>query len=197
MRVVRWTAIAVGAACLLPGELDAQSAQRFSLQASGLYAALFGEAYEGFDGGPGFEAQLRFTPGAFSLGVGYQYTSHQFLDDPANLRLDGGFIEPRYVIIIGSNTFAPYIAARVSVLRQSYRAGGFSGSTTGFTVNGGGGMLTRLSSRLNLELGVTYGYARFGEGEARDPVTGLVVPFPNGPGSNLLVRAGLAIGIGG
>jgi hypothetical protein len=196
MSIARWMVVIGGAACVLAGDATAQSAQRFSVQGSGIYAALLGEAYEGFNGGPGFEAQLRFTPGALSFGIGYQYTSHQFVSDPANLRLDGGFFEPRYVIIIGSNTFAPYIAARVAVLRQSYQGGGLRGSTTGVTVNGGGGVLTRLGSRLNLDLGVTYGYATFGESEYRD-TAGNTFPFPSGSGSNVMVRAGLAIGIGG
>ena len=197
MRMLTKVAVIVGAACLLAAEATAQSAQRFSIQASGIYAALFGEAFEGLDGGPGVEAQLRFTPGALSFGAGYQYTSHEFVSDLANVRLDGGFLEPRYVIVTGSNTFAPYLAARFSVLRQSFSAGDITGSTTGITVNGGGGVLASLSSRINLDVGVSYGYARFRDSEYRDPRTGFTHPFPSGSGSDIVVRAGLAVGIGG
>jgi hypothetical protein len=50
----------------------AHSSQRVVVQVSGLYAELFGKTYEGLGGGSGFEAQLRYTPGAFSIGAGYQ-----------------------------------------------------------------------------------------------------------------------------
>ncbi|MDQ3809598.1 MAG: hypothetical protein M3336_04840, partial [Chloroflexota bacterium] len=85
MRIMRWLAATVGAACLLPAQVTGQSAQRLSVQASGLYAALFGAAYENLNAGPGFEAQLRFTPSALSLGVGYQYTDHDFQVFPATV----------------------------------------------------------------------------------------------------------------
>ena len=44
-------------ALALTAPLSAQSARRISLQASGLYVGVFGDAFEGLKNGPGFEAQ--------------------------------------------------------------------------------------------------------------------------------------------
>jgi hypothetical protein len=57
-------------------------------------------------------------------------------------------------------------------------------ASNGGTVNLGGGVLARLTSRANLDFGATYGYTRFSGGIA-------------GSGSDLVLRAGLAIGLGG
>jgi hypothetical protein len=193
--------MAAGVAVFSAGDLTAQSAQPISLQVSGIYASLFGEAYEGLKNGIGGEAQLRFTPGALSIGAGGQYTRHEIEDASINVSLAGVFLEPRFVVATGSNYFAPYLSARFSLLRQSVDfddpdCGQIEGSTTGATVNGGGGVLVRLSSRLNLDAGATYGYTRFGEGTISCQATGEQVDIPSGTGSNVIVRLGLAIGIG-
>jgi Outer membrane protein beta-barrel domain len=189
---------AVGLATSLSTSVaGAQSAQRFSVQVSGLYASLFGKTYEGLKDGFGGEAQLRFTPGALSFGAGFQYTSHddQIVGD--KVKLYGGFFEPRYVISAGSEHVAPYISTRFSVLRESFNVGDFSGAATGVTLNGGGGLLVRLTSRVNLDAGATYGYTKFGDTEVVNHATGETTRVPSGSGSNIIGRIGLAIGIGG
>ena len=68
----------VGVAALAPSSscsrrsASAQSAQRYSVQASGIFVGTFGEAYDGLKSGPGFEAQFRITPSAWSYGFGIQ-----------------------------------------------------------------------------------------------------------------------------
>src|SRR6478736_1585782 len=115
MRVVIALGMAVTTWLIPIRHVVAQSSQRVAVQVSGLYAELFGKTYEGLGGGLGFEAQLRYTPGAFSIGAGYQRTTHH--DDAAggDVHLSGGFLEPRYVIATSSRSFIPYVSARVSL----------------------------------------------------------------------------------
>ena len=191
---------------------SAQSAQRFSVQASGLYVSTSGEAFEGLKAGPGVEAQFRFTPSLWSIGIGGQISSHSLaepgLADVTDI-LAGVFIEPRRVLDIGSSRVAPYLSARLAYLQQSIDTDidadddGFAETPTTLTasggqVNAGGGLLLRLTPRLNLDLGATYGLIKFGDATAKVDGYG---PFKGrgkvGNGQNLVVRVGLAIGIGG
>jgi hypothetical protein len=206
----------------LPGEATAQSAQRLSIQASGLYAAVLGDAYDGLDNGPGFEIQLRYTPAALSVGggiqlslhsamigefIGYDPTGGPFRVRPNSVNLAGVFIEPRYVLDVGSASVAPYISARLAGLQYAQTVGlafanGFSTdievTSFGVQVNGGGGVLLRLSPRLNLDLGASFGQIWFEDAEIQSP--DLTEPIrmedTSGTGQNAVFRIGLAIGLG-
>ena len=215
----RLTAL-VAVACI-SSPVAAQSAQRWSLQASGLFVGVFGDAYDGLKSGPGGELQVRVTPSLWSYGAGLQYSSHGLKNEPGyNLSLSGVFFEPRRVFDVGSAKYAPYMSARLSYLqlkadlsnvvidriaraeadialsvRQRATA---SLSASGYQGNIGGGVLTKLSPRVNLDLGVTLGLIRFGEATAK--VNGRVTGTSgasSGTGQNVVVRAGLAIGLGG
>lgn len=179
------------------GKMEGQSAQAISLQVSGLYNGVFGNVFDGLQDGVGGEAQLRYTPGALSVGAGFQYTSHGLEVRPEDARLYGGFIEPRYRIHTGSNVVAPYVSARFSLLKVGYSGGDLSLSSSFIQLNGGGGLLYRLGPRLNLDLGATYGYNRLGSGTLKSDRNDSETPFPSGSGSNLVVRIGFALGIGG
>jgi len=192
--------VGLGLAAFGVGTAAAQTAQRFSVQASGLYMNLFGDAFDGIERGLGGEAQLRFTPSALSIGAGFQYTDHNTVEIPgtsSTFHLYGGFLEPRYVIDVGSQTVAPYVSARFSILFQESKevsgtAQEFETSATGLTLNGGGGVLFRLGPRLNLDLGSTFGYTRFGDYESG----GETFDDTDTSGSNVVVRIGLALGLG-
>jgi hypothetical protein len=219
------TGAALLLACAAPA-LAAQSRQRLSLQVSGLYAKPFGGDYETFKVGNGIgtEAQLRYTPGVFSIGAGFQYTSHNapsyllVLDDESRVdvtgvgvKLFGAFVEPRMVIPTGSDRVAPYLSARMSLLHYSNAAnwafqgqpyaGKMSSNTSGLTANGGGGLLVRMTPRVNMDLGATYGFSSFGKYRIKVSEQSGVSSQQNtskgGSGSNLVVRVGLAVGIGG
>jgi hypothetical protein len=181
------------------GTAAAQTAQRFSVQASGLFVTLSGDAYENLKNGPGFEAQLRFNPGALSIGGGFQYSNHD-VDDPTldgSIKLLGGFLEPRYVIATSSTTFAPYISSRLAYLRQSLDLEGFEGNSNGFQINGGGGIIMRLGGNVNLDLGATFGYIDFGEATVKDKSTGIETKTEDADsGTNWVFRIGLAFGLG-
>jgi hypothetical protein len=173
------------------------------VQASGIFVGTFGEAYDGLKNGPGFEAQFRITPSAWSFGFGIQGSAHSFDDevlDSESVTLAGVFFEPRRVIDVGSSQVAPYVSARLAFLQQSLdldiNGTTVSASANGAQVNGGGGILVRLSPRVNLDLGATYGLIRFGDVEVDIAGVGrTTVEGSSGNGSNLVLRAGVAIGL--
>jgi hypothetical protein len=186
------------------GVLTAQSAQRFSIQASALSAGVYGSAYDGMKTGFGGEAQFRYNPGVLSWGVGAQYTQHNLDDSSLNgetIDLAGLFVEPRYVVDVGSSRFAPYLSGRVAFLRQSMSVetglyGTVSGSATGAQLNGGGGLLVSFTPRVNLDIGATFGYINFGDYTITSSATGESISGATGSGQNLILRVGLAIGLG-
>ena len=184
----------LAAAALLAGELQAQSAQAISVQVSGLF---HGSVFDNMASGYGGEAQLRYTPGALSVGAGAQYTTHDWEIGVEDIRLYGGFLEPRYRIHTGSNVIAPYVSARLSYLKIGFSGGDLSLNSSVIQINGGGGLLYRLGSRLNLDVGATYGFNRVSSGELIRESTGGSVPVDPDTGSNLVVRLGFAVGLGG
>jgi hypothetical protein len=188
--LVPW--VAIGTLCC---DLEAQSAQPFSLQASGLVNGVFGNVFTGLQDGVGGEAQFRYTPGALSVGAGFQFTLHELERRMEDARLYGGFIEPRYRIHAGSNVVAPYVSGRLSLLKVGFSEGDLSLSSIFMQLNGGGGLLFRLDSRLNLDLGATFGYNRLGNGTLTSRSSGTAVPVASSSGSNIVIRLGLAIGL--
>jgi hypothetical protein len=194
-RLAAGLSLAASVAALVPA--GAQTSQRFSAQASALFVTLSGDAYEALKNGPGFEGQLRFNPGALSIGGGFQYSNHDIDSDAVDnlidgsIKLYGAFLEPRLVIATQSTRVAPYVSARLAYLRQSVDVEGVDAHANGYQLNGGGGLLLRLAGNVNLDLGATFGYIDFSEvkasaGTATDPDSG----------TNWVFRAGLAFGLG-
>lgn len=202
-RAIPFAALAALALLALPAASHAQSAQRYSVQASGIFVGTFGEAYDGLKDGAGIEAQFRITPSAWSFGFGLQGSSHSFDDTSLgseSVTLAGIFFEPRRVIDVGSSQFAPYVSARIAFLQQSLdvdvNGTTVSASASGAQLNGGGGVLVRLSPRVNLDLGATYGLINFSDVEINVAGAGSTkIEGTSGNGSNLVLRAGLAIGL--
>lgn len=179
------------AACLLPAGATAQSAQMVSLQFSGLGALPFGGGLENVSEGFGWEAQIRVNPSAFSIGAGAEQTFHEIVGfEEREVILFGGFLEPRYVIDFGSDNAVLYVSSRLALSQITLRQGTFESTGTGFTLNGGGGFLVRLTDRTNLDLGASIGYKDLG---VVDLPTGT---FDLGTGGNIVARIGLAIGLG-
>lgn len=150
----------------------AQSRQLVSLQASG--AMVFPEdEYPGLESGSrlGWEAQLRFTFGRFSIGGGYQrsrvfQSAEEVGDITATLSL--GFIEPRYVLGVLGNVGAPYLAARVGYGGLLIRSPDdvVRSTTESFTYGGGAGILFRVASGVSADLGAQYFRADFDQGSS-------------------------------
>ena len=177
--------------------LHAQSAQAISFQLSGLYNGVYGDVFTGLKAGYGAEGQIRYTPGALSIGAGFQYTNHALENRMEDTRLYGGFLEPRYRIHTGSNVIAPYLSARLSLLKVGFSGGDLTLSSSFVQINGGGGLLYRVGPRLNLDLGATFGYNRLGAGTLRSESTENEAEIGSSSGANLVVRIGFALGLGG
>jgi len=167
------------------------------VQVSGLYNGVYGDVFSGVRSGYGWEAQLRYTPGAFSIGAGFQYTTHDIQTQPEDIRFYGAFLEPRYRIRTGSNVVAPYVSARFSLLKVGFSGEDLELDSSFIQVNGGGGILYRLGPQLNLDLGATFGYDRLGDGTFSRKSSGSSVTVQGDSGANLVVRLGFALGIGG
>jgi hypothetical protein len=196
MRRCRPLSSALVISMIVAGGLQAQSAQPVSLQGSVLFNGVFGNAFTGLEDGIGAEAQIRYTPSAFSIGAGFQYTVHQIDNRSEDAQIYGGFIEPRYRIHAGSNVVAPYVSARFSLLKVGFSGGDLSLSSSFIQLNAGGGLLYRMGSRINLDLGATFGYNRLGDGTLTSESTGGSVPVESSTGSNIVARLGVAIGLG-
>jgi hypothetical protein len=182
----------------LPVGLQGQSAQRLSIQGSGLLINLFGDAFEGAEAGYGGEAQVRYTPSAFSFGVGFQYTSHGVEGADRRASFVGGFFEPRYVFSTSSGALFPYLSGRFYLvrIRSEDTDAQIRTTATGMAANGGGGVLLRLGSRVNADFGATYGYSRFSNFEFENLATGVTGSSDiSETGSNLVLRVGLTLGL--
>lgn len=190
----RWPVLCVVWATLA-GDLEAQSAQTFSLQVSGLVSGVLKDVFVGLENGVGAEAQFRYTPGALSVGAGFQFTIHELEERSESAHFYGGFVEPRYRIHAGSNVVAPYVSSRFAVLKIGFSGEDLSLSSTILELNGGGGILVRLGPRINLDLGATLGYNHLGKGTLLSEVSGIEVPVTSSSGSNLVAHLGIAIGL--
>jgi hypothetical protein len=193
----RSISLALALASVVGSRLEAQSAQAISLQVSGLFNKVFGDVFGGLHSGYGGEAQIRYTPGALSFGAGFQFTTHELDNFEENAQFYGVFLEPRYRIHTGSNVVAPYLSARFSRLKMGFSGDDLSVSSSFIQINGGGGLLYRVGPRFNLDLGATYGYNRLGAGTFRSEEFGPLSTFEARSGSNIVVRLGLAVGLGG
>jgi hypothetical protein len=216
MKVLHVVSLGAALACL--SQMGAaQTAQKFAVQGSVLHEDGRGEAFNWVGdslnhvpGGFGAEAQLRYTASAVSWGAGIQMTRHSWIEQFGGsksctngecsgpnfdwkLDMIGVFLEPRYVLPVSSATFGPYLAARLALTRQTVNVSDVTGHATGETVNGGGGVLVRLAPRVNLDLGATYGYTHLGDFSFENSPND---KSPNGNGTNLITRVGLAFGLG-
>jgi hypothetical protein len=161
----------------------------FSLQFSGLGMYPFGGEMSEIDVGAGWEAQLRLNPSAFSIGAGVENTFHKRLTGQ-DIVLLGGFLEPRYVLDIGSDNAVMYLSGRAAISQIKIKQNAVEATGTGYTLNGGGGLLFRLSDRVNLDAGATLGYKDLGS------ITIGSFLIDLGTGANAVGRVGLAIGLG-
>ena len=192
------------ATAVLSSVADGQSRYPNSVQLSGIYNSLSGSDYSGYNGGVGFELQFRHSVRSWSYGGGVQFTSHS-LDASqgvnGSVKLLGVFFEPRYVFKT-TGSLAPYLAGRVAVIRQNLETdeiiqgfGGLSASGTGTQANVGGGLLYAMSRRANLDLGATFGLVKFGTFSSNN-ANQQITQQESGSGTNLVLRAGVSVGLG-
>jgi hypothetical protein len=188
----------------LPLAGHAQSRQLVSLQVSGMLVSLGGKAFDQFFFGTGFggEAQLRLNPSNpnwFSIGAGVQLTKHtgSNLGNEQKLTLTGFFLEPRFVIDVRSRVFRPYLAGRLSLLKQSADIDDGTGvlplKASGIALGGGAGFIARLGPNLSLDAGTAISVGNSGDYTYRD--TGASA-FDGDPGRTIVLKVGLNIGFG-
>ena len=159
--------------------LSAQTAQPFSVQVSGLSHAMdYGDRWDW-----GGEGQVRWTRGAWSFGAGVQYTfgrekaDDEFTSFDYHVSTLGIFLEPRFVFMVLADRFGLYVHARPAVSRISENESGtlrindefgttigldpysLEGTSMALSGYGGPGILVRLTSSMNLDLGGAVGYA--------------------------------------
>ena len=94
----------------------------------------------------------------------------------------GFFIEPRFVVAVFADRFGLYVFSRVAVSRISEKESGtrlgetapqeaeaysIEGARTGLAAYVGPGLLVRLTSHVNLDLGLTAGFSSWGEPDPR------------------------------
>ncbi len=163
------------------GTASAQTAQRFSIQLSALGVQLTGVQNQELAFGGGGELQVRWNPSAFSIGIGGQTTRHE-IEGTTTATFKGGFIEPRFIVTTLGDYVALYLSGRLMSIDATFELLGLQRSIEGFAVSGGGGLLIRLGSRLNGELGLTVGKEYY-DGNASD-------------GATVVTRIGLALGLG-
>jgi hypothetical protein len=166
MSARRAAAMIVACGLLVAGAASAQSAQPWSVQASFLAGSqkIGNSAISGI----GVEAQFRYTPAAaWSVGVGFQYTTHPSGGDTINI--SGVFLEPRYTIDVGSNRVAPYVAGRIAFLHESLTLESFPSSdfsSGGFAIGAGAGLLIRASRIVNIDIGAAFVNQSFSDASA-------------------------------
>lgn len=195
-RLLSFGCVALATVVVLgPASSSAQSAQPWSGQASLLLANV--DLGGSLVGGAGIEAQLRYTPASlFSLGVGLQSTAHSSGND--KLTLAGMFAEPRFAIDIGSDRFAPYVAGRVALLRQTSdlrSVDALDAQSSGFGIGGGGGFLIRASRTVNFDVGVAFVNQSFSDAVVKaGSRQGSTVSFDSFFG--YVVKGGVSVGFG-
>jgi hypothetical protein len=200
----RLTAIGLAllaAAPITPGHT--QTRQRTSIQLSAIYQHVSGDIARLTEAGRGFEAQLRVTPGQWSIGGGIDAIWHEqgiAIPSPfvpsisVSTLFIGGFLEPRFVLPVTGRRVAPYLSGRLGIARarrnETQGASTTDETSTGYTANAGGGVLIRVARRLNFDAGATMGLLKWtamsGDDGAPQDVTG----------TDVIVRLGASVGIG-
>ena len=207
--------------------LSAQTDQPLSVQVSGLalWTDEVSGTLGGWD--RSMEGQIRWTRGAWSFGSGVQSTTYKqtgnfsgqgiFDYDASTL---GIFLEPKFVVTVFADRFGLYVFGRMTLARITENESGTrpelvelpggghtdTGQLEAYSVDetrtslaafAGPGLLIRLTSYVNLDLGVTGGFAYWGQ-----PDTGLragvdVQTISSGAQGNFVIGvwAGLVIGI--
>jgi hypothetical protein len=141
---------------------DAQTAQRWSIQLSALGVELTSvDASNQLRFGGGLEIQARYNPSALSIGFGFQTTRHQLenqlLARNLTVTYTGAFVEPRLILGSLGDFLAFYAATRFMLLNANFEVANVETKVDGAAFAGGGGILVRITDRINAELGATAG----------------------------------------
>jgi hypothetical protein len=184
-RALLATSFAAVAAVTAP-VAHAQTAQRWSIQLSALGVELTSvDANNELRFGGGIELQARYNPSALSIGFGFQTTRHELQNDllARNLTVTytGAFVEPRLILGSLGDLIAFYAATRFMLLSAKFDVANVETKVDGAAFAGGGGILVRITDRLNAELGATAGKEYYNRNTE--------------DGTTIVTRLGIALGL--
>jgi hypothetical protein len=165
---------------------NAQTAQRWSIQLSALGVELTSvDANSQLRFGGGLELQARYNPSALSIGFGFQTTRHalenQLLTRNITVTYTGAFVEPRLILGSLGDFLAFYAATRFMLLNAKFEVANVETKVDGAAFAGGGGILVRITDRLNAELGATAGKEYYNRNTE--------------DGTTIVTRLGVALGL--
>lgn len=169
-------------------------AQSLSFSGSGLYATLNGTDFSGINGGLGVDAQLRYHPrGGFSVGAGFQYSSHGLEGFSESFGVRAFFAEGRYAFVSASSpSLTPYLGVRFGLAHYGISSGGSTLSANGTAIGPTGGLLVRLSPTAQFDVGLGWFAVSFGDAD----LDGTTQADTESSGSAMALRAGVVLGFG-
>ena len=167
-------------------------AQRASVAASGVYATLNGDDYARFDAGLGFDGQVRYQPrGPFSVGIGFQYSSHKIQQASESFHASGPFVDARYTFAIRSAPKVhPYLGGRFALIH--WVVPNIEASANGQAYGPVGGLMIQVGNATRLDLGLAFLSLHIGDATS----FGSTVPNSSTSGSALALRLGFDVGFG-
>ena len=172
----------------------ALAGQRVSLGGSLAYATLDGSDYVGINAGLGFDAQVRYHFSRnLSIGGGGQYTSHGVEGQADDFHVRGFFADARYAFTPASTPkVMPYLGIRFAATHWNISFAGSEGSASGTAFGPVGGLLVRIGTSTQLDIGLAFLSLHFGDGK----LDGVTQPNTGTSGSTLAVRFGFLVGLG-
>jgi len=102
------------------------------------------------------------TRSGLFVRAGASFGGHDVAAQAAPWKFVTAFIEPRYIALGLSPSWAPFVAGRVGRVWERVIGRNYSFNGDGISYGGGGGVLVRLAPQIALEAGVMLGRARFG-----------------------------------
>lgn len=168
------------------------SAQNVTFSASGVYASVSGDDFAGVNAGLGVDGQLQFhVQGGFSLGGGYQYTSHGVDASEEKFHVTGFFAEARYTFAPKSTPkVKPYLGGRFAASQWNVSpAAGVDASAHGTAFGPVGGLLFQVASTAQIDLGIAFLALHFGDAK----IGGTTQPSTSTNGSTMAFRVGLLV----
>jgi hypothetical protein len=148
---------------LLPLTTPGWSQSGFAIGGAGVLATANGKDFENIESGVGGDFTVRRAGMQWSWGVGASYLRYQVTgvsDRQQDLSL---FFEPRYQLSErGDAALSPYLLARATVVYSRLRIPPNQTRRNGWSLGVGAGTLLRLAGSLDLDLGASVSYARFG-----------------------------------
>lgn len=109
------------------------------------------------DGGPGYDGSLRVRLLEwFELGGGVQYNVHSVGGGPDSYEVVVPFLEPRFLIPVGSGRWSTFLAPRGGWVRHSLRMFGFEVEGSGHFFGAMAGVGFRLAESVGVEGSVSW-----------------------------------------